>query len=102
MSQDNDKRNISKHILPTSSNLLGLCFLILTLKKIWKIPSVGKYIDKLDVITILVFLVASLLSYVSMRSINRSERFEKIADILFLVGLTLLSFVAVAMAFELE
>ena len=97
----NDKKNISKHILPASSNLLGICFLILTLKKIWKSPTVGIYIDKLDVIAILVFLVASLLSYASMRSKHQGERYEKIADIVFLTGLFLLSFIAVVTAFEL-
>jgi len=97
----NDKKNISKHILPASSNLLGLCFLILTLKKIWKIPRVGWYIDKLDVIAIFVFLIASLLSYASMRSKHQGDRYEKLADVIFLIGLFLLSFIAVVTAFEL-
>lgn len=97
----NDRKNISKHILPASSNLLGICFLILTLKNLWKLPGVGRYIDKLDVIAILVFLVASLFSYASMRSKQHGDRYERIADIVFLTGLFLLSFIAVATAFEL-
>jgi uncharacterized membrane protein SirB2 len=98
---NNDKRNISKHILPVSSNLLGLCFLILTFKKIWKVNSVGRFIDKLDGVTILIFLAASLFSYASMRAKKRWEQYERIADVIFLSGLVLLSLIAVVTAFEL-
>ena len=98
---NNDRRNISKHILPASSNLLGLCFLILTLKKIWRANIVGRFIDKLDGVTILIFLTASLLSYASMRAPRREELYERIADLVFLSGLVLLALIAVATAFEL-
>jgi type III secretory pathway component EscT len=98
---NNDRKNISKHILPAASNLLGLCFVILTLKKIWKANTVGRFIDKLDGVTILIFLTASLLSYASMRAARRGELYEKIADIVFLSGLVLLALIAVVTAFEL-
>jgi len=102
MPERNDKKNISKHILPTSANLLGLCFLILSLKKIWKADAVMKMIDKLDALTILIFLFASLLSYASMRSRLNEDRYEKLADVVFLAGLILLSIIAVVTAFELS
>jgi hypothetical protein len=98
---NNDRKNISKHILPAASNLLGLCFLILTLKKLWKANTIGRFIDKLDSVVILIFLAASLLSYASMRASHRGEQYEKIADIVFLAGLVLLSLIAVVTAFEL-
>ena len=98
---NNDRKNISKHILPVSSNLLGLCFLILTFKKIWKVDSVGRFIDKLDGVTILIFLAASLFSYASMRAKKKGDQYERIADLIFLSGLVLLSFIAVVTAFEL-
>ena len=101
MTMSAERKNISKHIMPTSSNLLGLCFVILTLKKVWKVRSLGIFIDRLDGVLILLFLIASILSYASMRSAERSEQYEKIADVVFLVGLTLLSLIAVIMAFEL-
>ena len=97
----NDRKNISMHILPVSSNLLGLCFLILTFKKIWRGNSVGRFIDKLDGVTILIFLAASLFSYASMRAKKRGDQYERIADLIFLFGLLLLSFLAVVSAFEL-
>ncbi len=100
-SNQNDGKNISKHILPTSANLLGLCFLILTLKKLWRVGRIVRYIDRLDGVTILIFLAASLFSYASMRAPRRSDLYEKIADIVFLAGLVLLSLIAVVSAFEL-
>ncbi len=103
MSESNtDRKNVSKHILPVSANLLGICFLILTLKKLWKVDSVGRVVDKLDVVTILIFLVASFLSYASMRIARRSDLYEKIADMVFLAGLLLLSLIAIVMAFEIR
>lgn len=101
VAENNDKKNVSKHILPASSNLLGLCFLILTLKKLWKGNGVGQFIDKLDAVVILIFLAASFLSYASMRVTRRGDVYEKAADVVFLAGLFLLSFIAVVTAFEL-
>ncbi len=98
---NNDRKNVSKHILPTSANLLGICFLILTLKKLWKVNSIGRFVDKLDGVTILIFLIASFLSYASMRVSRRGDLYEKIADMVFLAGLLLLSLIAVVTAFEL-
>lgn len=97
-----DKKNVSKHILPASSNLLGLCFLILTLKKLWKANGVGQFIDKLDGVAILIFLTASFLSYASMRAARRGDLYEKLADMVFLAGLLLLALIAVVTAFELS
>ena len=39
MVENEDRNNISRHILPTSSNLLGLCFVILTFIKLSKIAN---------------------------------------------------------------
>ena len=98
----NDRKNVSKHILPASSNLLGICFLILTLKKLWKAGEVVRLVDRLDGVAILIFLVASFLSYASMRAARHAERYEKIADTVFLSGLLLLSFIAVVTVFSLS
>jgi len=58
----NNKKNISKHILPTSSNLLGLCFVILTFIKVLKLGN-ESLIDELVAIAIIFFLVSSFFSY---------------------------------------
>jgi hypothetical protein len=97
----NDKKNMAKHILPTSANLLGLCFVIFTLKKLWKADGVEMIIDKLDGVVIIVFLAASLLSYASIRAEKNSDLYERIADTIFLAGLFLLSLVALFTVYEL-
>ena len=96
----NNKKNISKHILPTSSNLLGLCFVILTFIKVLKLAN-ETFIDELVAIAIIFFLVASFFSYASMRTNRWAEKYEKIADIMFLTGLLLLSVGSVIIAFEI-
>jgi hypothetical protein len=96
----NDRKNMAKHILPTAANLLGLCFVIFTLKKLWKAGGVERIIDKMDGVVIIIFLVASVLSYASMRSTKNSDRYERIADMVFLAGLFLLSLVALITVYE--
>jgi len=94
--------NISKHILPTSSNLLGICFVILNFVKLWKVGRVETLIiDKVIVVAMLFFLAASLLSYSSMRSVHKAGAYERIADTIFLAGLVLLTLIALVMAFQL-
>ncbi len=89
---DNSK-DMSKHILPTASNLLGICFIILNFIKIWKVGRVEAIIiDKLVGLAMGLFLTACILSYASMRSRKRSEVHEKGADFIFLIGLVFLTY----------
>ena len=98
--RNNDKSSIAHHILPTSSNLLGLCFVILSFMRITK-TGMETIIDELVSVAIMVFLAASLLSYASIRSEDKSERYEKIADVIFLSGLGLLTVMAIIIVFEI-
>jgi hypothetical protein len=95
----NDKKNISRHILPTSSNLLGLCFVILTFIRVLKLGN-ETIIDEFVALAIILFFISSFFSYASMRSKRWTELCEKIADTIFLIGLFLLSIGAVIVAYE--
>ncbi len=86
----NNKKNISRHILPTSANLLGLCFVILTFIKVLKLGN-ETVIDELVAVAIVLFFTSSFFSYVSMRSNRWVESCEKMADSIFLIGLFILS-----------
>jgi tellurite resistance protein TehA-like permease len=87
MENQNDK---SPHILNASSNLLGLCFIVLTSLKLFKI-SQKTFIDELTSVAIVLFMASCILSFLSIRgNIKRSGRFENIADYLFLTGIILL------------
>jgi hypothetical protein len=95
----NNKSNMTNHILPTSSNLLGLCFVILNFIKSSKIAD-ETIIDEISAVAIVFFFTSSLLSYVSMRSKRASESYEKTAEIIFLGGLLLLAGISVAVVLE--
>ena len=95
----NNKKNISRHILPTSANLLGLCFVILSFIKVLKLGN-ETIIDELVVLAIVLFFTASFFSYVSMRSDKWAQSCEKIADTIFLIGLFILSLCSVLVAYE--
>ena len=99
MAENENKKNISRHILPTSSNLLGLCFVILTFIKLSKIAN-ETIIDESIGTLIILFLSSSVLSYISMRTKRKSELYEKIADFIFLAGLCLLTLIALVIIFE--
>jgi len=91
----NEKKNISRHILPTSANLLGLCLILLNFIKFWTKGKFETVVDEEVGIAIILFLISSIFSYVSMRSKKKAELYEKIADIIFLIGLVLLAIIAI-------
>jgi hypothetical protein len=82
-----EKNGTSSHILNASSNLLGLCFIVLTSLRVLHLD--GKtIIDECTAAALILFMASSVLSFLSMRSRqSKSERYEKIADIIFLCGL---------------
>jgi uncharacterized membrane protein len=92
--KNSDEDNISHHILSTSSNMLGICFLIFSLIKVSQYEA-KSIMDEIIAFLIIVFLVACLLSYSSIRFGKRGDLYEKVADIVFLVGLTVLAVMAV-------
>ena len=96
---ENNKNNMSNHILPTSSNLLGLCFVILNFIKLSKISD-ETILDEISAAAIVFFFTASLLSYISIRSERANNSYEKIAEIIFLGGLLMLAIVSVVVALE--
>jgi hypothetical protein len=98
MKDNNDK---SPHILNASSNLLGLCFVVLTSLKLLNIS--GKtIIDELITVAIFLFMASCTLSYLSIRgTIKKSGRLENIADILFLAGLSLLFITTLLFSFNI-
>ena len=99
MAENENKKNISRHILPTSSILLGLCFVILTVIMLSKIEN-ESIIDEIMGALIIMFLISSVISYISMRTKKKSELYEKIADFIFLAGLCLLTLVSSVIIFE--
>ena len=103
MDEQNDKIPNQKapHILNASSNLLGICFVILTSLKILHVAK-NTIIDEIATIDIVAFTASCLLSFLSLRNNNpRSYRLEQIADIFFIAGISLLFVTAILFAFDI-
>jgi len=93
--------NRSPHILSTSANLLGICFIVLTsLKKLNLADS--SIIDEFAVAAVILFMASCILSFISMRKGDAvSQRLEKTADFIFLSGLVVLFIATILIAFNL-
>ncbi|MFD0940731.1 hypothetical protein [Pedobacter boryungensis] len=96
-----EKENRSPHILNTSANLLGFCFIVLTSVKISKLTE-STFIDEGAALAIIVFMSSCLLSFLAMRSTtSRAIKMERGADILFLFGLIVLFITTILIAFNI-
>ena len=92
--------NISQHIMPTASTLLGICFAMLGYINLMAINE-KTLLDEILAIAIVLFFGATICSYLSMRSEKHGQRYEQTADIIFLCGLGLLTIVAVVFTFAI-
>jgi hypothetical protein len=99
MPENKNRKDVAKHILPTAANLLGLCFVLLSYIRIAKLGA-ETIIDESLGLVIVLFLFSSIFSYASMRSYRRSEIYERIADIVFIIGLGFLTIVAMLVLFQ--
>ena len=96
-----ENSNKSPHILTTSANLLGFCFIVLTSVKISKLEE-SSFIDEGAALAIIVFMTSCILSFLAMRSTTiRSKKMEQIADLLFLFGLIVLFITTMLIAFNI-
>ena len=60
------------------------------------------FIDEFTDVAIIMFMISSVLPFLSIRSKNaRSERYEKIADIIFLLGLFSLFVITMFVTFNI-
>ena len=77
-------------ILNASSNLIGICFVIIAGLKITNLAD-RTYADEVCIVSAFAFLCACVLSYISMRTASkRAEQYERLADYTFLASLLLL------------
>ena len=77
----------SPHILNAASNLLGICFILLTSFKIFNV-SRSTWYDEFIVLCIILFMGSCIFSFLALRNENKYSRsFERIADYMFLAGL---------------
>lgn len=93
--------NRTPHILNTSANLLGLCFIVLTSLKVAKMSD-STIIDETTALAIILFMTSCILSFLSMkRSGPANYRLERTADIIFLLGLLVLFLTTMMVTFNI-
>ncbi len=99
--EENRPDNKSPHILNTSSNLLGLCFIVLTSLRLLNLQQ-KSIIDEVVSVCALVFTTSSILSFLSMKSKTAAKRavYENVADYFFISGLCILFLVIVIITFD--
>lgn len=91
----------SQHIFNASSNLLGICFLILTSLKVLNVNS-KTMIDEITMLATSLFMCSCVLSFLSIRNKTKNSIvLENVADGIFLGGLLLLFITALLFSFNM-
>jgi hypothetical protein len=79
------------HILNAASNLLGICFVLITAIKLSG-SSDSTYLDEVCILAALGFMISCLLSFYSIRNPVNTDRVELFADYIFFSAMILLFF----------
>ena len=98
-----EERTLSRHILPTSGTMIGICTTLIGLVKVIEGRIGPSRVDELAALTSLFFLVSAVTSYLSIRNAHRprlSKRCETIADQCFLIGLVCIATIGLLFAYE--
>lgn len=88
------EEDICIHIFVVSASLLGVCLMVIgIINSVPKIANIETLSDDLLAADSILFLITCFLSYIALRArtIKRMHRVEQVADILFLLGLTVLA-----------
>ena len=96
-----NSNDLSHHILPNSATMVGVCIMVISIVKSMA-PGLASYlIDKALAIDSLLFMISALLSFSSIRLKHSTERLERLAEIIFLLGLVSMTLITVIFSFEI-
>lgn len=99
----NSNSGIANHILPTSATMTGVCVTVISIVRLTEATRhISTLTDNVFAVTGLVFLVSCFLSYTSMRTPHRAGKMEKLADIFFLAGLSMMVIGGFMLTLEFE
>ncbi len=107
MAQKNPTRvNLSEHILPNSSMMIGVCMTVISIIKVIGVSGNRHAIAEILAVDTLVFMISATFSYIAMRyepsaRAAAAANLEKIADIAFMVGLAITTLVGFLLAYEI-
>ena len=92
---------LADHILPSSATMIGVCMTVISLAHLIPKHSISRHVNDLLALDSLFFLTSAMLSYFSIRRPILAEKFERLADVIFLLGLAVMVVVGFIVAFEL-
>ena len=96
-------QRLAGHILPTSATMIGICVTLTGLVKIAEAHIGPSHVDEYCALTAVVFLASTSLSYVSLRAVpdeRQAQLLERVADILFMIGMFALTAITLMFAYE--
>lgn len=104
MSDDNNSNEtqISIHIFSVSAALVGVCLTVIGIfRAIGELKNFSTLGDNILAIDALIFLGSCVFAYSSLRSqdMGKKHKLEKIADVLFIFGLSLMAIVCTIIAY---
>jgi hypothetical protein len=95
---------LSQHILPSASTMLGVCLTGIGLVKLAEVHLGPSHVDEYLALNSVCFLISCICSYASIRHNKRKqidlERLEQIADVFFVIGLMVMTLISVTFAYE--
>lgn len=97
----NNSNDLSRHILPNSATMVGVCIMVISIVKSQPSDLVSYLIDKALAIDSVLFTVSALLSFLSIRLERSTVRLERWAEVIFIVGLVSMTLIAVIFSFEI-
>ncbi len=100
-----DREKLSRHILPNSATMIGVCVTAVGLVKVAEGHLGASAVDNYCSLAGVIFLASALCSYLSLRAKERSNEegpnlLERIADFCFMLGLLTLTITMVLFAYE--
>jgi multisubunit Na+/H+ antiporter MnhF subunit len=98
-----ERRELSEYIFSVSAGMVGVWITVIGLfRVVSRSVHVDSIADNLLAFDALVFLASCFLAYLALRSRTKRsvQLLEQMADYLFLAGLTMMSVVAVLIAYE--
>jgi hypothetical protein len=105
MRPDTNEIQLSHHILPSASTMLGVCLTGIGLVKVAEAHIGPSHVDEYLSLNSICFLISCICSYSSIRRNNHGtitrNRLEQIADVFFIIGLVVMTVVSVTFAYEL-
>ncbi|MCX7089534.1 MAG: hypothetical protein NTV00_15965 [Methylococcales bacterium] len=97
----NNTNDLSHHILPNSATMVGVCIMVISIVKSSDQGVANYLIDKALALDSVLFMVSSLMSFLSIRLDKSSVMLERLAEIIFLLGLVSMTFITVIFSFEI-